>query len=1207
MQKLVKNLHKCKLEEMPHGSIVLVLVIIVALVAIIIPMTMKAKEPFIDYFAYSRDQYLDQGKGLFNKFSDTNDALVGNDIRNNEKNMKANNEKLQAATVNSDLQPDPSSGTFLGIKKDKTDYKIAPLNMISEIAKKNEAQKGRGACAMIDNPAFPDFGVCIKGGTKYNGENPGKHVGGMALLAADRDDEIENARLEGREPVFRPTAGKCPEGYFFANRTDCERAANRLDCSEAGEQGGFNNELVKAKCAQAPSAGDNVFIYDPKNRTFNANLRVLTPINTGLIIVRVFDSSNNILGSGQLEKGGTEMRVPVRGVRELQDLKVAVFMEVPHRLGGKQEAFQYGFWQNGSPDGMPRSSANKACERIGARPATVEEMKDAWSKGAQICSWGWTDTSLVFPMQARWEDGNPDHIGWCGTATLNQTQIADTANYKAWCYGVKPPASTSLLDFGYNSFIAPFFQSLGGNSFPSQSDKSNIWSEYGDDYQAPNARGVIMQWEGDGVSSKRIVPFEPTITAINGNGPTSVASDGTATFRVLRRMGSFKNSTIIRAPRPRSGSPMLTNQFWIWSNQPKSAVVYFNCKVPGILAEPFYKEDAGVATAGPLITRPETMNFMRTSPCLKEGQVAGKYSSECLTSLFVGSGGDLMRGKLAIESGGLARLNKLNGKDADMDDISTYLSNLYTLATTGRDSDGRIAGNNDESKRTAIINDAAQKLFGFDITSPCEDIAEDSMGQIIIVPKKSNISPDCLNYLWNNANSDRSRGDEDIARRSQLKNTYTAIGDRFSGLLKSEGSPANQAKYPFRACQTSGTMAPIKADGRQNPLAIATALAKGSIQAIQDFYNGIHKNANYLGNSGGEEVKAAHKLAVEQCYGIYKSPDAAGKGECGVPARYVRVLPTGIQNADIPGNSCIQIPQIEIFDAAGNNLSKGKKRSDIQVGSVWAGGSDGSWPERAVDGQAFLHGHGEGEYHDACDNPDNSYWTLDLGRTYKVDTVKFYPRTDCCTYRQLAAPIQLLDEGRKIVAQKLLGSEGNYPAGWGNVDILKFTAADTKPDIAMDALVPGTRVSLMTATSFDRYLRHAWNAFYAWNLNTSSWSTSNSRQHSTMYIRPALNGRAGYISIEPANFPGYYLRHSGLRCWLHYPDGSQIFKDDASFKIIPAVNGDPSMISFESSNYPNHYIATYRSDPTAIYITTVNKSSAFDVQRACWRAKNPLY
>ncbi len=1206
---------------MPNSTILIALLVLAVIVAFVVPMAKKTKENFAssgidtyDSLVGSRDPFIEMSKQKYNKFSDPMDVTRGTFARSDDPAvLKRVSEEINAAMATSELAALPGEPTLIGPMREKVTAQLPPPNGVLSAAKKCESLKTRGSCAKLDDPAFKNCGICIKGGSPYSEENPGKHIGGLLVLPEDRAFAEETAKEQGVKPTYEATVGSCPPGYLFVNRAACEREANRADCKEVGESGGFTNgktdeglKVGLAKCAQIPAAGESTYIYEPKGdkaRKFKVNLRVLAPVGTGITKVFVLNKANQQVANGIGYNPGLDFIVNIPMTSELTEYTVVVEQEVPHRKRGKQEVFH--LWRNLNGSGpagfynMTKDTAKAACESIGARLATGAELEESFQKGNQICSCAQTTDYVGYPMQNGYEKR-----GWCGAANAINRCGSEPNSWNrgmgnAWCYGVKPPSTNGNGGMTMFNAVANFFNPVG-NTEPSQNDMPGQWSEYGD-YQAPYNRAVLLQWEVADGSGTRVIPFEPTIVGINGMGPSTVSSDGYKTFKILRRMGTFSKSTLIMAPRPSGLSQMISNQFWIWSNQANSQTVRFSTKVPGIFLQPFYPEDGAIASRGPLVGNPATMDLLKTSPCLKDGQKAGKYSIDCLSNLFVGAGGDIYRGKLAKENGGLAQLNAMKDADgnlADMDAISEYLNNLYTLATTGRDASGQRVGGENAKARAQAINNAAQLLFGFDITTPCEDISEDSAGNIVISPKKGAVDADCLDYLWMNTNSDRDRGDEDRSRNTTIKNTYTTIGARFSGLRSSESIAATREKFPFQTCQRTGKMAPIAPNGQINTVAMNLANSKGSIQAIQNFYDDIHKAANNLG--GNQKTMDQHEQAMEQCYGIAKNVGGDAGTGCGVKARYVRVLASGVHGIN-PGNTCIQIPQIEIFDANGKEVAKGKKAT---ASSVWPDGQSG--PEKAVDGKNYLHGHGS-EFHDACTGPDNQYWMVDLGKMYEVARVKFYPRTDCCNWRQLGAPIQLLDESYNVVAEKNLG-ETNFPYAWGQVEELLFAARDAKPEVDLKI---GAKFSLTTALAWDRYLRHAGFAIWAHPPDSGPGKYSNlMKNDGTFKIIPALNGMQDYVSFQSVNYSNYYLRHSGFRCWLHSHDGGDEFKRTASWKIVPALNGNPSMVSFQVVQIPQYngtyYLATHRNAPDQVHITTIEKTNAFDTQRACWKIRRPL-
>jgi hypothetical protein len=438
-----------------------------------------------------------------------------------------------------------------------------------------------------------------------------------------------------------------------------------------------------------------------------------------------------------------------------------------------------------------------------------------------------------------------------------------------------------------------------------------------------------------------------------------------------------------------------------------------------------------------------------------------------------------------------------------------------------------------------------------------------------------------------NTGNDRERGNEDTTRQTSLKNTYSTLFDRYSGLRSGEGSKEKQKKHPFQACQRSGSKAPIGANGKPNAAAIREANALGSMERIQNMYDTIHRSANYTGSN--EALNPLKKEYVKQCYGINRIDYVPSVKDCdAVPARYVRVLATGIASSTNPMAACIQIPQLQVFDAQDKEVARGKRTSSHSVG--WGGSAD-----KAVNGDARPKTHSEGEYHDNCSTPDRQFWMVDLGSTVRVSRVVYYPRTDCCTQRQIAAPVQLLDERKQIVAQQWIGQD-NMPIH--QIQNLVFTSDSTKPIVPRTSMNPGLRFSLQSATAPDRFLRHA--GFAIWSASKTADALF--RNDATFILRPARNGNSGMVSFESVNFPN---RHAGFRCYLHFINSS-LDKDDSSFAIVNALNGDPSMVSFRSSNFPYYYLSTRREAPNEVWITTVDTSNVWDVQRASWKLTGPL-
>ena len=799
-----------------------------------------------DSYNSNEAEYQRMGKAKYNLFSDAQDTTRSNFINSIDPGAIAQaSQTMKQSMVTSDPSPSIYANTLLGLEPLQSNSELAPPNMVFEEAKKCEALKARASsCKALDDPKYANCGVCIKGGTPATYENPDKHIGGLLSLPNDRLD----AKSQGLP--YDPTVGNCPRGYFFVDRASCERAVNRLDCKEAGESGGFQGgrtaegvDVIGQKCAQVPKQSEDYFIYEPKNRVFNIGLRVLAPTGTGICRVYVLNASNQQIGFGENANPGTEFVVLVSGVKEDDTVTVKVAVEVPYRDKGISEVFMYS-------DGGSKRDVPIICQRIGATVANQSQLNAASNAGMQVCGNGWGADFYGYPSQATIP-------GACGL-TNTRHDVPENQGGASYCFGIKPPESLNKV---FKGTVNPWFASYGSKSTPSQSEQPDQWSQSGADYQAPFERAVLMQWEMMSGSANRTVAFEPTITKINNQGPSSTSKDSTGTFKTLRKFGTFVKSKEILAPRPTVNSKMMINQFWIWSNQPKDQLVKFEAQIPGIFVDTYYEEDRILGSIGPLVGNPNTSKLLRTSPCLKHGQESGKYGLECLQNLYISAGGDITNGKLVVEKGGLEQLNSIG----DMDSISSHLSHLYSVATTGKDEQGNKVGSN-AREHAEIINDASQKMFGFDIATPCEDITEDDNGNIVLRPKTGAVEADCLDWLWMNTGTDQSRWSGDQGRH--IPNTYISINSRFSGLTSTEGTKDMRNQYPFQTCQRTGTMAPIGKNGLTNSNAVKVANTKGGVSAIQDYYNSIFQQAN--SPASGEQAKDQEN-AMQACYGLKKA------------------------------------------------------------------------------------------------------------------------------------------------------------------------------------------------------------------------------------------------------------------------------------------------------------------------------------------------
>ena len=95
--------------------------------------------------------------------------------------------------------------------------------------------------------------------------------------------------------------------------------------------------------------------------------------------------------------------------------------------------------------------AQSICTSYGARLATYDEIESAYNKGAEWCSYGWSDGQMIyFPTQkSTWNklQKTKDHKNDCGRPGVNGGYIQNPyVRFGVNCYGKKPKASDKDLD-----------------------------------------------------------------------------------------------------------------------------------------------------------------------------------------------------------------------------------------------------------------------------------------------------------------------------------------------------------------------------------------------------------------------------------------------------------------------------------------------------------------------------------------------------------------------------------------------------------------------------------------------------------------------------------------------------------------------------------------------------------------------------------------
>jgi hypothetical protein len=91
-------------------------------------------------------------------------------------------------------------------------------------------------------------------------------------------------------------------------------------------------------------------------------------------------------------------------------------------------------------------------------------------------------------------------------------------------------------------------------------------------------------------------------------------------------------------------------------------------------------------------------------------------------------------------------------------------------------------------------------------------------------------------------------------------------------------------------------------------------------------------------------------------------------------------------------------------------------------------------------------------------------------------------------------------------------------------------------------------------------------------------SDDDSKRKASIAVLSALNRNSDYITFNNTIYSNGYLRHAGFVAQAGAPDGSTLFNEDASFRVVAGLDGNRKHVSFQSSNYPTRYLARREDD-----------------------------
>lgn len=133
--------------------------------------------------------------------------------------------------------------------------------------------------------------------------------------------------------------------------------------------------------------------------------------------------------------------VPVNTPLSPLDTSNIVEKVLPSSMGGKKEVF------NVSANRYTYYDAEPLCRALGAELATIDQVKEAWGKGADWCNYGWVKGQMaVYPTSKdtydKLQKGPAEQAASCGKVGVNGGFFDNPElRFGVSCYGSKPAQS----------------------------------------------------------------------------------------------------------------------------------------------------------------------------------------------------------------------------------------------------------------------------------------------------------------------------------------------------------------------------------------------------------------------------------------------------------------------------------------------------------------------------------------------------------------------------------------------------------------------------------------------------------------------------------------------------------------------------------------------------------------------------------------------
>jgi hypothetical protein len=382
---------------------------------------------------------------------------------------------------------------------------------------------------------------------------------------------------------------------------------------------------------------------------------------------------------------------------------------------------------------------------------------------------------------------------------------------------------------------------------------------------------------------------------------------------------------------------------------------------------------------------------------------------------------------------------------------------------------------------------------------------------------------ECLDFLFRNAGK----------TTTGIGPTYRQSSTRSSGTGRNN---ANQVMY----CQRGGKLSPIGADGKPNFMAITQANSLGSVENIRNYYDSVHKKANY------SQDRAEQNKAMMDCYGIPIKRAASTNCEKG-SVRYVRIYHTR--------NDYMQISQVVVLNSKKQNIALKKP---VETSPQYQAETKGS---NVVDGQIRMKNHQD----TFCSQPSQPWLMINLLDDENVTSVTVYNRLDCCRERSVGQVVQLLNKNMKVLAERQMVG--------GDAETLTFDAENGVPSNTI--LSNGAVIGLSPNTAPGAKVMNLLG-----DIVVQSDVSKASVLATQFRVKTVDDNVINLITMSGPPKGGLIVVSGEFKVKVMEDDDTTDFKNRASWRLTDSVIGYPGEISLESVYYPGSYM----------YLNTVGKN-----------------